>query len=85
MRAFVRETKREIKAVRAKNAELEKDIETIDDEWRVHDVRVRLDEIARLNYQLEMIRQEKRPCERRDCTDTRRKYKEATNKLNDYS
>ena len=81
MRAFVRETKREIKAVRARDAELEKDIEKIDDEWRVHDVRVRLDEIARLNYQLEMIRREKRTCERRDCTDIRRKYKEATKDL----
>ena len=34
---------------------------------------------------LEMIRQEKHPCERRDCTDIRRKYKEATIKLDDFS
>ena len=56
MRAFVRATKREIKAVRARNAELEEEIETIDQKWRVHDVDIRLAEQHRLNYKLEMIR-----------------------------
>ena len=84
MKTFVKETKREIKAVQKENAALKTEIETIDDKWRKFDVRIRLNEQARLNYKLEMIRQEKRRCERRDCTDTRRKYKEATDELFSY-
>ena len=85
MKTFVKETKREIKAVQKENAALKTEIETIDDGWRKFDVRIRLDEQARLNYKLEMIRQEKRRCERRDCTDTRRKYKEAIDELYSHS
>ena len=60
-----------------------KNSKRIDEEWQVFDRR-RLEEQARLNYRLEMIRQEKRRCERRDCTERRRKYKEAIDVLKSY-
>ena len=83
MKKFVKETKCENKKLQKKAAAMEKQLETIDEEWQVFDRR-RLEEQARLNYKLEMIRQEKRPCARDDCTERRRKYKEAIDVLKSY-
>ena len=73
MRAYVRETKRKNKALQERNAELEERLEKDEAEWLKHDAR-RLDEQGQLFQKLEMIKKEKRRCERCDCTETRRKY-----------
>ena len=83
MKNFVKETKRRNKELLERNAELEKRLDTDEAEWLKWD-QGRLDEQGQLYQKLEMIRQEKRRCERCDCTDTRRKYKEAINELFTY-
>ena len=90
MKEFVKQTKREkkafqrkIKVVQKEKAALEKRLDTDEEEWLKHDER-RLDEQGQLFQKLEMIRQEKRRCERCDCTETRRKYKEAIDELYSY-
>ena len=83
MRAFVRETKRRNKELQERIAYLEKRVDTDEAEWLKHD-KDRLDKQGQLYQKLEMIRQEKRRCERCDCTETRRKYKEAINELFTY-
>ena len=74
MKNFVKEIKRENKDLKERNAELEKRLDTDEAEWLKFD-QGRLDEQGQLYHKLEMIRQEKRRCERCDCTETRRKYK----------
>ena len=83
MKNFVKETKRENKDLKERNAELEKRLDTEEADWLKFD-QGRLDEQGRLYQKLEMIRQEKHRCERCDCTETRRKYKEAINELFSY-
>ena len=90
MKNFVKQVKREKKALQRKievvqkrSAEYEKRLETDEAEWLKFDAR-RLDEQGQLFHKIEMIRQEKRRCERCDCTEIRRKYKEAIDELYSY-